>query len=68
MLMTLFIGEWWNRDILSVMSQAVFSGAAPNVSNAFTINGQPGDLYRCASKKLISMSLYQENGKQEKEI
>lgn len=43
-------GEWWNRDIISVMRQALFTGAAPNVSDAYTINGQPGDLYACSSK------------------
>lgn len=44
------IGEWWDRDIISVLRQALFTGAAPNVSDAYTINGQPGDLYRCSSK------------------
>lgn len=46
----IILGEWWNRNIQSVMRRAVFSGAAPNVSNAYTINGQPGDLYRCSSQ------------------
>ncbi|KAG8371529.1 hypothetical protein BUALT_Bualt13G0097400 [Buddleja alternifolia] len=41
-------GEWWDRDINAVMRRALFSGAAPNVSDAYTINGQPGDLYRCS--------------------
>ncbi|KAL0434878.1 UNVERIFIED_CONTAM: Laccase-3 [Sesamum radiatum] len=44
------LGEWWDRDIISVLRQATFTGAAPNVSDAYTINGQPGDLYRCSSK------------------
>ncbi|XP_073057731.1 laccase-3 [Primulina eburnea] len=47
---TLLLGEWWNRDIISVLRQAQFTGAAPNVSNAYTINGQPGDLYKCSSQ------------------
>ncbi|KAK3022288.1 hypothetical protein RJ639_045395 [Escallonia herrerae] len=46
----IILGEWWNRNIIDVMRQAVFTGAAPNVSDAYTINGQPGDLYGCSSK------------------
>lgn len=41
-------GEWWNREIISVLQQALFSGAGPNISDALTINGQPGDLYKCS--------------------
>ncbi|RVX22901.1 Laccase-5 [Vitis vinifera] len=42
--------EWWDRDPIAVLRQATFTGAAPNISDAYTINGQPGDLYRCSSK------------------
>lgn len=48
--MTIVIGEWWNRDIISVLQQALFSGAAPNISDALTINGQPGDLLKCSKQ------------------
>lgn len=44
----ILIGEWWNRDPIAVVNQANLTGAAPNISNAFTINGQPGDLYPCS--------------------
>ncbi|XP_057772516.1 laccase-3-like [Salvia miltiorrhiza] len=47
----ILLGEWWDRDIISVLRQAIFTGAAPNVSDAYTINGQPGDQYRCSSKE-----------------
>lgn len=47
------IGEWWNRDIVSVQQQALFSGAAPNISDALTINGQPGDLLKCSQQGLL---------------
>ncbi|KAH9294909.1 hypothetical protein KI387_038497 [Taxus chinensis] len=39
------LGEWWNSDPITVEYQANLTGAAPNISDAFTINGQPGDLY-----------------------
>nr|QCZ35187.1 laccase 20 [Salvia miltiorrhiza] len=28
----ILLGEWWDRDIISVLRQAIFTGAAPNVS------------------------------------
>lgn len=45
-------GEWWDRNPLDVQRLAQFTGGAPNVSDAYTINGQPGDLYRCSKQGL----------------
>ena len=42
-------GEWWNNDLIEVEAKANETGGAPNISNAFTINGQPGDLYSCST-------------------
>ncbi|KAE8688816.1 Laccase-3 [Hibiscus syriacus] len=47
----LLLGEWWDRNPMDVLRLALFTGAAPNISDALTINGQPGDLYRCSSKE-----------------
>lgn len=44
------LGEWWNANPIDVVRQATRTGNAPNVSDAYTINGQPGDLYNCSSK------------------
>ncbi|XP_051143331.1 laccase-12-like [Andrographis paniculata] len=49
----LLLGEWWNADPVSVVRQSTRTGAAPNISDAFTINGQPGDLYDCSSKDTV---------------
>ncbi|KAF5736534.1 hypothetical protein HS088_TW14G00678 [Tripterygium wilfordii] len=46
-------GEWWNADPISVVRQATRTGAAPNISDAYTINGQPGDLYNCSSNDTV---------------
>ncbi|WOG94608.1 hypothetical protein DCAR_0313904 [Daucus carota subsp. sativus] len=51
------LGEWWNSNILDTMRQAVFTGGAPNVSNAYTINGQPGDLYACSRQDTTRLSV-----------
>ncbi|XP_068641906.1 laccase-3-like [Aristolochia californica] len=44
-------GEWWDRNPIDVVREATRTGAAPNISDAFTVNGQPGDLYNCSSKE-----------------
>ncbi|MCD7458266.1 high-affinity glucose transporter [Datura stramonium] len=44
------LGEWWDANPIDIVRQATRTGAAPNVSDAYTINGQPADLYRCSSK------------------
>ncbi|KAG6583335.1 Laccase-3, partial [Cucurbita argyrosperma subsp. sororia] len=49
---------------------ALFTGAAPNVSDAYTINGQPGDFYRCSGKDShlawgLAMVFLVENGEGE---
>jgi hypothetical protein len=49
-------GEWWKKDIFEIFDQFRASGADPNVSDAYTINGQPGDLYPCS--KSGTMPLY----------
>jgi laccase len=37
-------GEWWNKNPIDVVNQATVTGVAPNVSDAFIINGKLGDL------------------------
>jgi len=43
----IIIGEWWNSNPIAVIDAAILSGGAPNLSDYFTINGQPGDLFPC---------------------
>ncbi|XP_031497903.1 laccase-3-like [Nymphaea colorata] len=43
------LGEWWTDNPMDVAKKADRTGAAPSVSDAFTINGQPGDLYPCSN-------------------
>ncbi|XP_010535350.1 PREDICTED: laccase-13 [Tarenaya hassleriana] len=50
---TLLLGEWWDRNPMDVLQLTQFTGAAPNVSDSFTINGQPGDLYRCSKQETV---------------
>ncbi|CAK9174192.1 unnamed protein product [Ilex paraguariensis] len=44
----LILGEWWKSDIQAVMEEFMENGGDPNNSDAYLINGQPGDLYPCS--------------------
>lgn len=50
MLTLLTTGEWWKSDVRKVLQEMVRTGDSPNVSDAFTINGQPGHLYPCSEE------------------
>ncbi|XP_030450028.1 laccase-7-like isoform X2 [Syzygium oleosum] len=43
-------GEWWNGNVIDLQNQAQALGVPPSNSDAFTINGRPGDLYPCSKK------------------
>ncbi|GJV93394.1 putative reverse transcriptase domain-containing protein [Tanacetum coccineum] len=43
-------GEWWDANPIDVIKEATCIGGAPNVSDAYTINDQPSDLYKCSIK------------------
>lgn len=49
MILILATGEWWNANPIDVINEAKRTGGGPNNSDAFTINGQPGDLYPCSA-------------------
>ncbi|KAH9311407.1 hypothetical protein KI387_026442, partial [Taxus chinensis] len=51
------LGEWWNRNPIDVVREATRTGATPNVSDAFTVNGQPGDLYPCSSSDTFKVAV-----------
>ncbi|KAI8004457.1 Laccase-21 [Camellia lanceoleosa] len=40
--------SWFKGDVMELIQSALESGGEPNQSDAFTINGQPGDLYNCS--------------------
>ncbi|GLT64093.1 hypothetical protein SLA2020_366060 [Shorea laevis] len=46
---TIIIGEWFKGDVMAIIDDALATGGDPNVSDAFTLNGQPGDLYNCSN-------------------
>ncbi|KAJ3680757.1 hypothetical protein LUZ60_015246 [Juncus effusus] len=45
----IILGEWWNDDVFTIDRQAFLTGGVTPHADAFTINGQPGDLYNCST-------------------
>ncbi|XP_049355553.1 LOW QUALITY PROTEIN: laccase-15-like [Solanum verrucosum] len=44
----IILGEWWKDSVVEVLNEFVGSGGQPKTSDAFMINGQPGDFYLCS--------------------
>ncbi|KAI3772304.1 hypothetical protein L6452_03486 [Arctium lappa] len=47
----IIFGEWWKADPEAVINQALQTGAGPNNSDTFTINGLPGPSKNCSSNE-----------------
>lgn len=47
-------GEWYKGDVMQIANVAGATGARPSASDAYTINGQPGDFYNFSKGILIS--------------
>ncbi|XWS55587.1 hypothetical protein CRYUN_Cryun09bG0013500 [Craigia yunnanensis] len=57
----ILLGEWWNANVIDVENQGLATGGAPNLSDAYTINGWPGDLYPCSQNQMYKLKV--ETGK-----
>ncbi|KAK6940094.1 Multicopper oxidase, type 1 [Dillenia turbinata] len=55
----IILGEWWKSQISEIEEGAISTGGDPNVSDAFTINGQPGDLYPCSKADTFKLKVKQ---------
>ncbi|CAN6239424.1 unnamed protein product [Urochloa humidicola] len=44
----IILGEWWNVDMEQLFEETKRAGGDVNISDANTINGQPGDLFPCS--------------------
>ncbi|KAK2978605.1 hypothetical protein RJ640_006724, partial [Escallonia rubra] len=42
------MASWFKGDVMEIIQTALATGGEPNQSDAFTFNGQPGDLYPCS--------------------
>ncbi|KAF9602903.1 hypothetical protein IFM89_032643 [Coptis chinensis] len=55
----ILLGEYWRSSIIDIGNLAIANGGGPNISDAYTINGQPGDLYPCSSNKTFKLNVVQ---------
>ncbi|KAJ6798647.1 laccase-25-like precursor [Iris pallida] len=55
----IILGEWWNANVVDVENAAFLSGQGPTNSDAYTINGSPGDLYMCSYKQTYKLEVVQ---------
>ncbi|KAL6146114.1 hypothetical protein ACLB2K_056797 [Fragaria x ananassa] len=53
----IMLGEWWNANVVDVENQGLATGGAPNNSNAYTINGLPGDFYNCSQNQIYKLNV-----------
>ncbi|KAL1536230.1 laccase [Salvia divinorum] len=53
----ILIGEWWKADVQQVMEEFLKNGGDPQMSNAYLINGQPGDLYQCSTQDIYKLQV-----------
>ncbi|XP_075518771.1 laccase-14-like [Primulina tabacum] len=51
------IGEWWKADVQEVMEEFLANGGDPNNSDAFLLNGQPGDKYPCSKQDTFRVTV-----------
>ncbi|XP_076947833.1 laccase-14-like [Bidens hawaiensis] len=51
------LGEWWQSDIQTVFENFIESGGDPAISDALTINGQPGDHYNCSASETTKIKV-----------
>lgn len=55
----IILGEWWNENVVDVENEAFLSGVGPTDSDAYTINGNPGDLYLCSHIQTYKLEVVQ---------
>ncbi|KAK7328183.1 hypothetical protein VNO77_22282 [Canavalia gladiata] len=55
---TIILGEWWKKEVMSIPENANKTGGEPILSDAYTINGQPGGLYPCSTKESFKMIVH----------
>ncbi|KAF9615624.1 hypothetical protein IFM89_024817 [Coptis chinensis] len=55
----LILGEWWNENLAVVENNILTLGGVPagSLSDAYTINGQPGHLYPCSTDGMFKLNV-----------
>ncbi|XP_051133594.1 laccase-14 [Andrographis paniculata] len=51
------LGEWWKANVMDITENANKTGREPILSDAYTINGHPGDLYLCSKQNTFKITV-----------
>ncbi|KAM7261088.1 hypothetical protein ACFE04_026563 [Oxalis oulophora] len=51
------LGEYWQQDMVKLERQTMDSGGAPQIADAFTINGHPGPNYNCSRNDVYKIDV-----------
>ncbi|CAM8983156.1 unnamed protein product [Rhodiola kirilowii] len=51
------LASWYKGDVMEIIKTDLQTGGGPNISDAFTINGQLGDLYNCFKSGTIKFQV-----------
>ncbi|XP_009358812.2 laccase-7-like [Pyrus x bretschneideri] len=57
----ILLGEWYNGNVVDIEEEGLATGIAPNGSNAYIINGLPGDLYDCSQNQTYQLNVVRGN-------
>ncbi|XP_022762436.1 laccase-14-like [Durio zibethinus] len=52
---TIVFSSWYKSKVMNVLDEALATGGDPNISDAYTINGEPGNLYNCSKETMYSL-------------
>ncbi|XAR48612.1 Laccase [Bertholletia excelsa] len=52
----IFLASWFKGDVMEIVETALDDGGEFNISDAFTINGQPGYLYNCSETDMYQLT------------
>ncbi|KAJ7942927.1 Laccase [Quillaja saponaria] len=53
----IILGAWWKKSVMEIPENANRTGGDPILSDAYTINGQPGYLYPCSRNGTFKMKV-----------
>ncbi|GLU06891.1 hypothetical protein SLE2022_238760 [Rubroshorea leprosula] len=53
----IILGQWWKQDIVTLYEAFLVYGGVENHSDAYTINGQPGDLFACSKRETFRLKV-----------
>ncbi|KAJ0024437.1 hypothetical protein Pint_07817 [Pistacia integerrima] len=49
--------SWYKQDVQAMITNSIETGVNPSTSDAFTINGKPGDRYNCSSDSIYRLKV-----------